>query len=157
MNRIFSCILCSLLVLTSCDNNNNSKPEISIKEITVNNQITDSDSIEIGYNDTLKVYLELNASLKDINSFTTKFKDLKNYKLEISEFDKKTTYIEGNSIATALDEDCTILFKDGTYQANVTISTIINDNDKDNTKLYFYLFSEEETDIKDLEIKLLRQ
>ena len=157
MNRIFSSILCSLILLTSCDNNDNSKPEISIKEITVNNQITDSDSIEIGNNDTLKVYLELNASLKDINSFTTKFKDVKNYKLEISEFDKNTTRIVGNQIATALDEDCTILFKDGTYKTNVTISTIVRDNDKDSTKLYFYLFSEEETDIKDIEIKLLKQ
>lgn len=156
MTRIILTVMFLVALYASCDKNKNSKPEINIKNITINNQGTDLDNIEIGYNDTLKIYLELSASMKDINSFTTKYKDLKNYKLEISDYDKNSTRLEGNAVATVPGEDCTILFKDGTYKTDITVTTIIKDNDKENTELFFYLFSEEETDIKQLEIKLLR-
>lgn len=157
MTRILFTVMFFAALFASCDKNKNSKPEINIKNITINNQETDLDNIEIGYNDTLKICLELNASMKDINSFTTKFKDLKNYKLEISDFDKNSTRLEGNAIATVPGEDCTILFKDGTYKTDITVTTTINDDDKENTQLFFYLFSEEEIDIKQLKIKLLGQ
>lgn len=157
MNKLFLIIPFLFFIVTSCINSSNEAPEIMIENITKNGNPINIDDIKVNKDDTLKIYLRLIASKKDINSFTTKFKDLSNYKLEITEFDEATTYIEGNPVATSDDEDCTILFKDGTYNAYATISAIIKDTDKEETQLYLYLFSEEEAAVGNLDIELSQE
>lgn len=154
MKKAFFIIFSIITLLSSCDKNRNEIPSINIHKVLRNGEIIDKDNININPNDTLSLVLSLKASKKDINSFTTKFKDLNNYALTITGYDESTTYVEGNPVATTFNEDCTVLFKDGTYDADVTIKTVIKEEELEATKLYLYLFSEKETATEEIDIKM---
>lgn len=154
MKSVISFILFSLVIFSSCDKNKNGNPSINIYKILKNQEVISPDDIKISNNDTLKIIINLKAEQKDINSFTTKFKELENYMLTITDIDESTTYIEGNPIATAYNEDCTVLFKDGTYDTQITIKTVIKNPERESAKLYLYLFSEKDTATKEIDIKL---
>lgn len=154
MKQIIFLVLALTTILTSCIEEDNSTPEINIKDVSINGEEADVDNILLDDDDDLLINIELKATQKDINNFSIMYKDLNDYRLEICNIDEATTYIEGNPVSTKIDEDCSLVFKDGTYCTDISVRTSIRENVLKNTKLYLYLFSEKKVAVKVIDINI---
>lgn len=141
--------------MSGCSSDKNIEPDININSISINGkECCSMDDISIHRHDTLEIKLNLKSNKKDLNSFCTLYKDLSNYYLEIKDFNEDIAFHEGNAVSEKRDDDCIIIFKDGTYSTSITISTVIKDLDKEKTQLFLYLFSEKEAATKIVNINI---
>ncbi len=134
--------------MASCTDDENEAPEINIRNISISGQGKSIDNLFLG--DTVTINLNLQSTKKELSSFSCKYKDVSTFWLSITELDTNTTTYEGSMVATAPDEDCTITFKDGTYNTDITVVTVIEDAQARTPQLTFYLFSKKETTTKEL-------
>lgn len=142
-------------IMSGCSSDKNIEPDININSISINGKECGLlDNISINRLDTLELKLSLKSNKKDLNSFCTLYKDLSNYYLEIKDFNEDVAFYEGNAVSEKKDDDCIIIFRDGTYSTSITISTVIKESNKEKTQLFLYLFSEKEAATKIININV---
>lgn len=144
------------IALCGCTDDGDSNPLITVKSITIDGQQANGGMVGVG--DSVKIALELRSTKKGINSFSAKLKGASNYFLEISDYDEVNSGIQGNEVATNPDVDCTLTFKDNIFESQITLTTVLKEFDEQGKPLLsLYLTSENDVDVKDLELDVVSE